>query len=453
MPRIPMPDVIVLIPGILGSVLEKNGKELWGLSAGAGARALVSLGASVNDLQLRDAPDEDVDVWEGVTATRLLPDLHMVPRLWKVDGYGKIATYINRVFDVKLNQNYFEFPYDWRLPNRLAALRLARLTREWLAKWRDSGHPNSRLILIGHSMGGLVARYFLEVLGGWEITRKLMTFGTPYRGSVNALDFIVNGWRKTILGVEVLNLTDLLRTFPSVYELLPTYSCCIVGGQLKHLIDANVPQLDAEKLSAASAFHAEIGKAVDARGQKFDAKLYPVVGMLQPTLQSARFENGVLEVFSHLNGKDMGGDGTVPRVSATPLELSEAGRDMFSVARHASLQNNDGVLTQMHGILETGQISLGEIKGVPIKLSVEVDDIYSFAEPVRIRARADSPDTPPLSVFLTRIEDQSNQTLRMRPAADGWHELEPLPQPAGTYRATVYGNANVEPVTDVFIVA
>ena len=64
MPRIPMPDVIVLLPGILGSALEKNEKELWGLSAGAGVRALVSLGATVNDLQLRSEPEEDVDVWE-----------------------------------------------------------------------------------------------------------------------------------------------------------------------------------------------------------------------------------------------------------------------------------------------------------------------------------------------------------------------------------------------------
>lgn len=453
MPRIPMPDVIVLLPGILGSALEKNGKELWGLSAGAGMRALVSLGRHIKDLQLRVEPEEGVDIWEGVTATRLLPDVHMVPGLWKIDGYSKITTYITRVFDVNPGQNYFEFPYDWRLPNRIAALRLARLAKEWLAKWRDSGHPKGRLILIGHSMGGLVARYFLEVLDGWEITRKLLTFGTPYRGSLNALDFIANGWRKTVLGFEVLNLTDLLRSFPSVYELLPTYKCCVVDNETKYLMDANIPQLDPKRLKAASDFHSAIREAVEARGQKFDANVYPVVGLLQPTLQSARFENGVVEMFRHFNDEDMGGDGTVPRVSATPLELSEAGRDMFSAARHASLQNNDGVLTQLHGVLKTGHIPLGQFRGAPVKLSVQLDDLYSLDEPVRIRARGVLPETPPLSVLLESIEDQSKQTLKMKRAADGWYELEPLPQPAGTYRATVYGNVNIEPVTDVFIVA
>jgi pimeloyl-ACP methyl ester carboxylesterase len=39
-----------------------------------------------------------------------------------------------------------------------------------------------KLILVGHSMGGLVARYFLECLEGWRDTRRLVTFGTPYRG-------------------------------------------------------------------------------------------------------------------------------------------------------------------------------------------------------------------------------------------------------------------------------
>ena len=45
-------------------------------------------------------------------------------------------------------------------------------------------------------MGGLVSRYYLEVLGGWRDTRRLITFGTPYRGSLNAVDFAANGFSK-----------------------------------------------------------------------------------------------------------------------------------------------------------------------------------------------------------------------------------------------------------------
>jgi hypothetical protein len=36
--RQPMPDVMVVIPGILGSVLELDGREVWGLTAAGPSR-------------------------------------------------------------------------------------------------------------------------------------------------------------------------------------------------------------------------------------------------------------------------------------------------------------------------------------------------------------------------------------------------------------------------------
>jgi len=453
MARTLMPDVIVLLPGILGSVLEKNGKEIWGLSAGSVARAFATFGGSIKDLELHDDPDEDIDIGDGVTAPRVLPDVHMVPGLWKIDGYTKIATAIKKVFAVTEGQNYFEFPYDWRRQNRVAALRLQRMTKSWLSGWKAQGHPNARLILIGHSMGGLVARYFLEVLGGWEITRTLITFGTPHRGSLNALNFIANGWTKSVLGVEVLDLSALLRSLSSVYELLPIYECCLVGGKMKYIRDTQIPHLNASKLSNAAKFHDAIRNGVASRGKKFDDRVHPVVGTLQPTLQSARFENGVVEVVETFDGKDMSGDGTVPRVSATPIELSDAGRDMFATERHASLQNNDAVWAQVEGILKTGQIDLNAFKVPQVRLSVKLDDAYSTKEPVRLCARPDV-ETPTLDAIVTNIEHaQSKRILTLKITGDGWYEAESEPLTAGAYRVTVYGDTRVVPVTDIFLVA
>lgn len=452
MPRIAMPDVIVLLPGILGSVLEKDGKEIWGISAGSAFRAMASLGGSIKNLELRQIPDEPEDVWEGVTAPRVIPDVHMVPGLWKIDGYTKIANYVKKVFDVTPGQNYFEFPYDWRLPNRVAALRLERMATDWLTKWRVT-NPEARLILIGHSMGGLVARYFLEVLQGWKVSRTIITFGTPHRGSLNAVDFVANGWHKKVLGVEVLDLSDLLRSLPSVYELLPTYKCCVVDGKMMYLKDVAIPHLDATKLSQATKFHDDIRNAVEARGTEFNQRVHPVVGTIQPTLQSARFENGVVEMLKEYGGEDMGGDGTVPRVSATPLELSEAGRDMFAAERHASLQNNDAVWAQVQGILETGRLKLTTFREAQIKLSVELDDAYSSTEPFHLQARGDQLDIPPLTAKITRLEDGTKQTVKLKPAADDWQTLETKPLTSGTYRVVVYGDTKVVPVTDVFMVS
>ncbi|MBV9483563.1 MAG: hypothetical protein JO249_22850 [Acidobacteria bacterium] len=454
MPGVTMPDVIVILPGILGSVLEKNGHEVWGFSAGAGVRAIASLGGSIQDLELRADPDEEADIGDHITAPRVLPDVHMIPGFWKIDGYTTIAKSIKKVFAVTPGQNYFEFPYDWRRQNRVAALRLERQAKEWLYRWRASGHPNARLILIGHSMGGLIARYFLEARGGWEMTRTLITFGTPHRGAVNALNFIANGWRKTMLGATLLDLSALLRSLTSVYELLPTYKCCQQGGEMKHIKDVPIPHLDIQRLAKAAQFHADIAEGVDKRGRDFDNRVHPVVGTLQPTLQSARLENGVLEALASFEGVDNAGDGTVPRVSATPLELSDAGRDMFAPERHASLQNNDSVWGQVEGILRTGQIDLAAFRLPLVQLTVQMDDAYTEDEPVRIMARGDAEDTPRLSGIFTRLEDgKPAAPLNFTAAEDGWQKLDAGPLERGTYRVTVYGDARVRPVTDVFLVA
>ncbi len=70
-----MTDVVVLLPGITGSVLRDSaGRDVWAPTAGAAARALVTLGRSITDLELRDGDADD-----GVTAPLMVPDLHLIP--------------------------------------------------------------------------------------------------------------------------------------------------------------------------------------------------------------------------------------------------------------------------------------------------------------------------------------------------------------------------------------
>src|SRR5690349_20563285 len=133
MPRRALRDVVVLIPGILGSVLRRNGKDVWALSGWAALNALLSLGSSITDLAVKDDPPDADDLGDGVTVGPLMPDAHLIPGLWKIDGYTKIRDTIHREFDVTDGRNYFEFPYDWRRDNRVAARKLSVLSREWLA--------------------------------------------------------------------------------------------------------------------------------------------------------------------------------------------------------------------------------------------------------------------------------------------------------------------------------
>jgi hypothetical protein len=201
-------------------------------------------------------------------------------------------------------------------------------------------------------MGGLVARYYLEVLEGWRTTRALVTFGTPYRGSLNALNFLANGYKEFFV-----DLTEAMRSFPSVYQLLPIYKALRVADELLRVAEAkDLPGLDASLAKDALDFHREIEAKVDEnrRTEEYRQGSYaviPVVGTKQPTLQSASFANGKVDVSSDLPaGIDpqlADGDGTVPYASAIPLEMSTAYRESFVAERHGSLQCNPSVLSDL----------------------------------------------------------------------------------------------------------
>src|SRR2546430_10466693 len=156
MPRKRMGDVVVMLPGITGSVLAKDGRDVWAPTAGGLVGALLSLGQNVKSLALKDDPPEVDDLGDGVVATRVMPDIHLIPGLWKIDGYSKLKSYVTKTFDVRLGENLFEFPYDWRRDNRVAARKLQHATADWLGSWRGaSGDKDVELILVGRRHGGL----------------------------------------------------------------------------------------------------------------------------------------------------------------------------------------------------------------------------------------------------------------------------------------------------------
>ena len=439
MTKQPMDDVVVLLPGILGSVLEKDGKDMWAMSPGAAFRALLSLGGSIKGLALDgDDPDAD-DLGDGVIATRLLPDLHLVPGLWKIDGYGAIAKAMRDQFELIDGQNYFEFPYDWRRDNRVHGRRLARQAHDWLAAWRtSSGNSDAKLILLAHSMGGLVSRAFLELFDGWKDTRALITFGTPYRGSLNALSFLNHGMRKGI-GPVGLDLTDFLRSLTSVYQLLPIYPSVVTpDGATVRVAETTIEGVDAARATAALEFHRSIESGVEQRPDRGYA-LHPVVGIGQPTLQSARLENGKVKMLRSLGGRDLGGDGTVPRVSAMPIEMTDAAGGLFSPAVHSSLQNTDSVITQVTGIITGADIDLSAFRDRHAGVSVDLPDIVGAGEGLRIAGRATGGRDSALTATVVNVD--TGTTDWSGPLAEDveWHLAETPPLDPGIYRVTVAG--------------
>ena len=451
-------DVVVLLPGITGSVLRKDNQELWGLSTASVLQAIRTLGRSINTLKLNEDPPDVADLGDGVTADHLFPDVHLIPGFWKIDGYTKVSQRIAREFDVVPGRNFFEFPYDWRRDNRVAARRLARMSHDWLKAWREqSGKNNAQLILVAHSMGGLVSRYFLECLEGWRDTRMLITFGTPYRGSLNALNFLSNGLTKQLGGLDVVDLTALLRSFTSVYQLLPIYPCYDPGdGTLVRIGEtADIPGVNLARAAAALAFHREIEHAVDAHLKdetylKNRYAIHPIVGTYQPTFQSAKLLADKVELSTnHPHYPDLDGDGTVPKPSATPLEL-DGGIGVFVAERHGSLQNADPVLVQLAGLL-SGLPPDGFREASAV--SLRIDDAYVAGESITIHSRCQS-DAMQLTAVVVNVHTGCEVARqRMHAGANNEHEAEFAPLSEGTYRITISDQGSAGSVSDVFLVS
>jgi len=451
-------DLVIVLPGITGSVLaNKAGKEVWAPSGGAVWRAITSFGNSIEGLELTG---DDID--DGVTAPRLVPDVTLVPGLVKIDGYGRIVGYLQQQLGLEDGRNLRAFPYDWRRDNRVTAKRLQAQAMDWLQQWRtSSGHADAKLVLIGHSMGGLIARYFVECLGGWQQTRRIVTLGTPHRGSMNAVGFLENGMKKGI-GPLGLDLSPLLRSLTSVYQLLPIYPCVSSNGALQRVADAAqaglLPHVDAKRAAAARAFHQEIQDA-QARNAQDDTYrregplLLPIVGIEQPTVQSAAIQGGKLVLLNSYENSDDGGDGTVPRVSATPIELSDEPREVYAAESHGALQNADGTLANLKGVLTREQIDFRKFQRAEDQamLSLELDDVVLPGEALRVRVRA-SEGNARIGVTLQPLAGGAalDEALR-RDAEPPWQSGDFDLQP-GVWRITAHADG-ATPVSDLFVVA
>ncbi|MEH2124302.1 lipase/acyltransferase domain-containing protein [Nostoc sp.] len=402
--KAPMKDMIVILPGILGSVLQKDGNDLWAVSGQAIWQVLTNLSNTIHSLKLAQDDPIAESLGDGIRATSLIQDTHLIPGFWKIDGYTQTSRLITDNFNVTLGDiyndpddkaaNFYQFPYDWRRDNRANAHILKKLIDKRLKRWREaSGASDAKVILMAHSMGGLVSRYYLEVLEGWRDSRALFTFGTPYRGSLKAVNFLANGYKQ-----QFLDLTEVMRSLTSIYQLLPIYEVVKIGESYKRIAEADgLPNIDKRKAQDALAFYREIETAVEQHLKLEEYRqsftVVPIAGVQQPTLQSAILENGKLTASEDLPGIlhnrfDLSdGDGTVPQVSAIPIERSKNFDNFFIAEQHGALQNQKQVLQNLLKCLELSQFDLANVRAAQAAISLSLDDLYLPDEPVSIRAR------------------------------------------------------------------
>jgi hypothetical protein len=470
-------DLVVVLPGIMGSTLVRDGKEVWGASAGAVIGALRSFGGSVRRLRL--PPDlGDDDPGDGVAAARLFPDLHVIPGLWSVNlGYDALLERLRRVLREQAGDGagiddhapqLLPFPYDWRLSNRLNGRRLKATVEPALERLRARGgrFAEARVTFVCHSMGGLVARWYVEREGGHELTRRIITLGTPHRGALKGLAELVNGTRRGF-GPFALDLSDFARSLPSAYQLLPEYACIADGGgALRKTTETTIPVLDAALVADGARFHAELDAAHKEMAAAYE--LQPIVGTKQATVTTAAIDGERLELLETIDGADEAGDATVPRLSATPAGLPpDAAGVHWIAARHGALQSSAASLDQLEGVLTANPVLHRGLP--PLELGLRVPELVLAGERIPLDATVDGDAALELAAVVRDergavvAQAQLAQADERGPAggepvgprARGPHaELAPLPP--GGYAVTVGGvgpaAGRVTPLTSPLVV-
>lgn len=220
------PDIptTVILPGILGSQLQRrDGTQVW-LNLGN------AFGSHDLSLPLRVPLGDSRD---DLVPGGLLGFDAVLPRLFGFQEYADLLALLRAAGfrDVDEDQGvagYRIFSYDWRRDLVESARRLHDVLEE-LAERR--GDPGACFNLVGHSMGGLVARYYLRfgtaepdedapvTWAGARRIRHLLLVAAPNAGAIPALDTLLNGTR---VGFSTTTLSaPVVAGMPAIYQLLP----------------------------------------------------------------------------------------------------------------------------------------------------------------------------------------------------------------------------------------
>ncbi|MDN0194420.1 hypothetical protein [Streptomyces sp. S.PNR 29] len=448
-PPLPPPsttDLVVVLPGITGSTLRSPDGLVWSPSAGSLLRAIKSLGRTLTRLRLPEGiGDEHPD--DGVQPVALMPDLHLVPGVWTpLKGYDLLLERLRSLgYRESPDQpdappgNLLPVPYDWRLSNRYNGRRLATLVEPALERLRAQGGPyaDARLVFVCHSMGGLVARWYIEHCGGAEITRKLITFGTPYRGAAKALDQLVNGVRRGI-GPLSVDLTAFARSMPSLHQLLPEYAFIENSGALAKTTEVTVPELDQGQTTDAMRFHTQLNDAEAARPSALTAT-HAIVGIHQNTATTARITTDGVTLLDTYNADHLFGDGTVPLVAASRPGVPMDSNTLRRVPdHHGNLHRNPAALDELEGVLAARDIVVRAPATEHLRL--DVPELITAEEDLTVRVTAVSGERT--AVRLT-VSDEAGRLEQARVVIAGADPVEAVLDglPPGAHTVDAVGTA------------
>lgn len=296
--------LVVLLPGIIGSsLLNVIGDigTIW-------LNPLALIAGKLRYLQL--APDglRDASPLVQIVASGLIPTHYLAIQLYlKILGGCDVLG----------------FPFDWRRTPDLAVEALRQLV---VGQFAQSGR---KIHLVGHSMGGLVARNFClrYPAEAAQSVAQIIQLGTPNYGSCEPIRNLTVGSDTGRLAAR-LNAAnaplELMRSCPGLYAMLPAPAELYpADAPLPYPYRGDMDHYQASAYSGAQVNPAHIQAARAGYAWLAQAGALPVpttiiAGYALPTcLGVVRVDGAPGFDFAACTSAD--GDGTVPLASATAL--------------------------------------------------------------------------------------------------------------------------------------
>lgn len=404
---------VVFIPGIGGSEMKATQDIVWSKEDGHGGTYSHAYASNekiwVNQDQATALGDDDYfDVLklktDGVTPEA---PLNLTGDLTSF-GYSDIDSFFSGMGYVK-NTNFFVFPYDWRKD-----IRESRDSLDNLIEQAKTASGQTKVNLVVHSMGGLVARYYISDPNKAAKVNKLIELGVPHLGAPSATKALVYGepigrWYFKIIniGVNGNEVKDVLQNLPSHFSLLPSIKYYnfynnsienpspfrddrdidndhIIGSlnyeQTKNLL-SNL-EYNMTVFGLGEHFHSSLDSLSN---QANGTKIYEIVGSSQPTLGQIHETWWITWPVNLIPKTDeifINGDDTVPLYSASlkndSQDLSGAYKIYYVDQKHSDLVSANGVAMQtVRKILDDDNSLPVDVKDQKIALEgkqVSVDD-------------------------------------------------------------------------------
>jgi len=311
-----MKHIAMLLPGIMGSVLKLNDQVIW-------PGSLKSLVAPFDKMDELLSPD--------LIAT------DCIRRYSISDQYQSLIDDLNKFGFDEGKGTLVVFAYDWRKDNAESAILLSKT----IALIHERHQTDLEITLLAHSMGGLVARHYLESnlfadQKGFNSVKQVIFLGTPHRGAVAALPVVRGKESRLWLNSSQVHTLSNDYRYPSAYQLLPHTEEPFAwkrDGSVVGLYDrANAEKLglDSTNLQSALSFH----RTLNLTQKPPNVKYFCFVGTGLETATHAFLESSHDNRLNTTNValKD-GGDGTVPTWSASLPNIQQ----LYIPGEHAKL--------------------------------------------------------------------------------------------------------------------